>query len=263
MTLVAGFDFRDLGPDGGGWMQTDNQKLEIHRTEGGSAAGAEVAMARYPSHFLCSYKEKIKRQYVHLERSSYANKANDTQRVFQLEIVGFSAESRNANEDELRWYGEEVFRPIMQATNVPAFVVPKGFHDTTTYKPKNPNNYLASARSEIRLTDAELVAFAGVLGHQHMPAPDSHWDPGALDVERILRYAFPNNATPEEREAMLTFIIDCYELYLGVTRSQIMADKQLRTDVDYHTWLLTSGQKTPEQYRSWFAGMARSQGRIF
>jgi hypothetical protein len=42
------------------------------------------------------------------------------------------------------------------------------------------------ATSPIRFkSEAELRAFSGICGHQHMPNPDTHWDPGLPPFDRM------------------------------------------------------------------------------
>src|SRR5690606_31946353 len=48
---------------------------------------------------------------------------------------------------------------------------------------------LASPSSRIRLSHEQWNRFSGQLGHQHAPAPNDHWDPGALNLHRIGSYA--------------------------------------------------------------------------
>lgn len=257
--VVPGFEFKDIGPDGGKWTETDDPKLELHTTEGGSVAGAESAMKKYPSHFCVSYEEKLRRQYVSLDKSAYANKNNDTARLYQVEIVGKAAETRNWSDDKLKWLGEEVFRPIMDATGVPPVIIHKGFHDGTEgIKP-----YISTASSPLRISTAELFSFSGILGHQHMPSPDSHWDPGALNVAKILKYAYPDEAAKED-EKMLSDIIEMFELYLGVTRAEIMASKDLRQQVAMHEWRCRENINgmTITQLRRDFDVLARHNGRL-
>lgn len=165
---VEGFTFKDLGPDGGIFAEHDDPKLELHSTEGTSLAGAESAFKACPPHFGVSVDECLWRQYVVVDRYAYANKSNDSARIYQVEIVGFAKDMRTKPDGWLRTLGEKLWL-ILDAVGIPLNVVRHGFHDTTTYTGSKP---LASEGSSIRLTSAELYAFSGILGHQHMPAPD-------------------------------------------------------------------------------------------
>ena len=46
----------------------------------------------------------------------------------------------------------------------------------------------------IRMSDAKWRAFTGICGHQHVPDND-HWDPGRLDVSRMLALAPADTGT--------------------------------------------------------------------
>ena len=182
---LPGFERRDLGPDGGPYDDTSRPKICWHTTQGSTLAGAEAAYAPYPPHLGIDPVRRIKRQYVSLDRHSYAFRGaeNDDEFVIQIEVVGFAQGTHMWPDSVLRWLGEEVVRPIRDAVGVPDVVVWHGF------KGEGDGIVLARSDSPIRLTSAQLRNFSGHLGHQHMPAPDEHWDPGALPVGKILAYS--------------------------------------------------------------------------
>lgn len=184
--LLEGFDYIDLGPDGGVYEVDDPWKIELHMTQGDSIEGAEGAFAPYPSHLGCEYEGKKRHQYVPLTRSSYSNLGghNDRSHTIQVEIVGRSENAPDFWPEELDWIGTDVLAPLKRAgIDFEMTMAPQGFHGGDEgIKP-----YLASASSPIRFpTLSEMRAFSGVLGHQHEPPPDDHWDPGRLDIPRIL-----------------------------------------------------------------------------
>lgn len=184
--IADGFDFVDLGFVGSSYEGNDPWKVELHMTQGDSIEGAEGAMAAYPSHLAMEFEGKKKHQYVPFSLAAGANLStrSDRSHVIQLEVVGFSENAPNFWPEELDWIGTDGLAPIYNAVGgFTLQMAPQGYHgsDEGIYP------YLASAQSPIRFpNDAALDAFSGVLGHQHMPSPDSHWDPGLLDVSRIL-----------------------------------------------------------------------------
>lgn len=46
-------------------------------------------------------------------------------------------------------------------------------------------SYRQANASGFRLTPAEWDRYDGVLGHQHVPDTNTHWDPGALDWKKL------------------------------------------------------------------------------
>jgi hypothetical protein len=183
--------------------ETSRPKICLHTTEGSTIEGAETAFARYPPHIGVEYRRQLRHQYLPLDRCSFSLKGSesDDEFVVQVEIVGFAGNPPTGAEAD--WIGTEVIAPIARAIGCPLVTVPQGFH--------GPNEgitpYISSASSPIRFrSEAELRAFSGVFGHQHAPAPDTHWDPGAIDITRILaaaRRALGPTPTPEEGPTML------------------------------------------------------------
>lgn len=192
---LPGFEKHYFGPSvhGGPYDEHAHPKLGWHTWEGKSWTAAESAFSPYPPHMAVNPYDRVKHQYVPLNMHSYAFKGNDNDDSFviQVEVAGFAHETPSWSQDFLRWLGEEVARPIMETVGVPAIIVPQGFHGD------GEGIILASTSSPIRFKSvAAMDAFSGHLGHQHMPAPDVHWDPGALDVAAIIRYAQENDDMP-------------------------------------------------------------------
>lgn len=185
-TWLPGFQRRDLGPDGGAFDVRRNPKVLLHTTEGSTLGAAENAYRNYPPHVGVDPDRRIRRQYVRLDRHSYslAGGESDDEYVIQVEIVGFAGQTHRWSDAMLRWLGEHVLRPIMAAVDCPPRIPRAGF------KGEGSGIVLASPNSPIRFSLAEFRRFSGVCGHQHAPAPDSHWDPGALNVRRIIDYAY-------------------------------------------------------------------------
>lgn len=182
---------------GGTYDDTTNPKLGWHTWEGLSWAAAETAFRSYPPHIGCKpphpgvpAREVGKRQYVPLNRHAYsfAGSESDDEYVIQVEVAGRAAEAADWTDQVCEWLATEIVAPLEKAVGIPPIIVSGGFYDTTNYRPKVGTNYLGSSRSEIRLTAGQLRAFSGHLGHQHMPPPDTHWDPGRLPIDRILSH---------------------------------------------------------------------------
>ncbi len=183
---LPGFERWELpGVPGLPYDEFDDPKALLHTTEGSSIDGAVQAYRAYPPQLIVDPVRRRKVQHIPLNRGGYAlwNGDADDSRCFQVEIVGFASQTHLWSDDVLRWLGEELARPLHEYGGVPYVVVWKGFRrDGEMPYP------LASSASPLRLTQGELDSFSGFLGHQHVPG-DDHWDPGGLNVGRILDHA--------------------------------------------------------------------------
>ena len=94
----------------------------------------------------------------------------------QVSIVGYASKMGDLTDDELFWLADVVFAPVLDLCEIPNVWMPTLGADSGVV--------LASTESPARLTEDECWSFNGVLYHQSWYGND-HWDPGALDVEKI------------------------------------------------------------------------------
>lgn len=188
---LAGFEHVN-GSGSGAWAgdNEDAPKIVLHTTEGPSLDGAIAALRAKSawSHFVVDPKTRRKVQCVSLAEGSKSlrNKAggvetNREKRVYQIEIVGYAAQTQNWSKADLEWLGKEVVGPLAAATGTP-LVAPRPFYGA------DAGWTLAVEGARQRLTPAEWDTAKGVFGHQHVPE-NNHWDPGKLNVDYILEAA--------------------------------------------------------------------------
>lgn len=162
-----------------------NPKGCLHTTEGSSIAGALSAYAPYPPHGIYDWRSREKLQHIPLSLASYsAMDGNDDDYMVQIELVGFAAESRFWPDQAWRNIAEDVVKPLEDHFGIPRRIIWHGFKDARD----GIYPYLSSTASPIRLNAAQLRDFAGWLGHQHLPSPDEHWDPGALQLQKAFAH---------------------------------------------------------------------------
>jgi len=191
------------GEDSGDWAadNEDAPKIVLHTTEGpaGSAQGAFASFKANRSwpHLTVDPTTRQRWQHVPLNKAARAlrntsapGQTNREGRTYQIEIVGRSAQSPSRPKTELDWLGTDVLRPLADATGAP-------LRTSVTFYGEDAGWILASASARQRLSAAAFDTYTGVLGHQHVPE-NTHWDPGALDVARILAAANGTNPSPEE-----------------------------------------------------------------
>lgn len=179
---IPGYQNIDLGPDGGVFQETAHPKGCLHTTEGSNLAGAEAAYKSYPPHIGYDPLNRIKHQYISLDKHSYSLKGSesDNEYVIQVEIVGFARESHLWPTAYYKHITEDVLKPLEELVGIPRKFL--------QFYGEGEGFVLASPDSPIRLSSGALRAFTGWLGHQHIPAPDSHWDPGKFPIRECLGY---------------------------------------------------------------------------
>jgi hypothetical protein len=135
---------------------------------------------------VASFNHKRIVQHIPLNKSAYSLKSgeSDDEPVIQVEIVGFASTSHNWSDAQLKWLAVEVLAEIYKLWWFEIKGPPQGF--------KGANDgiypYIASAASPIRFTKSQFENWGGVCGHQHAPSPDDHWDPGKLNINKLLQY---------------------------------------------------------------------------
>ena len=188
---------RVVGEGSGTWAadNEDAPKIVLHTTEGSNvqaAINAYRANRSWP-HLTVNPVDRTRLQHVPLDIPARAlrntatpGQTNREGRVFQVEIVGFAGKSHTWTGDTLDWLGAEVIGPLAAATGTPLTT-------SVTFYGEGAGWVLASASARQRLSAAAWDTYTGILGHQHVPE-NTHWDPGAIDIDRILAAA--RNLTP-------------------------------------------------------------------
>lgn len=186
-----------------GTYSTPVDKLLVHTTEGGSISGAVAAYRANNSwpHLTVDCRfGKVPWRVGHLDLSVPARALRnerggvETNRdgVIQIEVVGSA--TRPADID-WEWFGEHVAWPICVAMDIPwSSSVP-----WVAY----PASY--GTRAPQRLSGPAWTAYTGILGHQHAPE-NSHGDPGAIPIDRVLAAAPVTPIVSEEDDDMYRVI---------------------------------------------------------
>lgn len=217
---LPGFDRRPLGSTvrGRAYQYHHNPKGCLHTTEGGSIDGAIAAYSPYPPHLVYDWRTRQRVQHVPLTLASYSAKdGNDDDYMIQVELVGFARDTRGWSDEALQRIAEDVARPLEQHFDIPRRAIWHGFKDERDgVKP-----YLSSTTSPIRITSAQLRDFSGWLGHQHLPAPDTHWDPGAFPIARMFAFMMEDDMQLTDQINTLTFPPDKPQT---VTVGQMLAE---------------------------------------
>lgn len=189
MTWLDGFTrVDDVRGKGGGTFVNAAPCGVIHTTEG---SNIDAALSVYRSKMVAPHctvdpARRIRLQHIPLDRSAYAlvndNGGVETNRhgVRQVEIVGFAGQTHTWPDEWLEWLALEVIRPISVATGITGPGL-RCYGEDAGWT-------LATPTARQRLSFDAWNRFGGWCGHQHVPE-NSHWDPGALDLPRIVQIA--------------------------------------------------------------------------
>lgn len=190
MPTLPGAEWIPAPSGGGGFAYDAPNKLMLHTTEGPTI---EAAVSAYRSHGAwphCTVDPLTRRIVEHIpyNRSASAlyngpqpmepNRANV---VLQVEIVGRAANTHTYSDDWYRWLATKVVRPLCDLADVPA-------RCTRFYGAMHGT--IAVQGWPGRFQDDRFNGYAGILGHQNVGDGNDHWDPGALDQDRLLMFAF-------------------------------------------------------------------------
>lgn len=182
----------------GGNYTSGPRKFVIHTTEGSTAAGAFAAYedGGVP-HFTWVLPSRGAAKYQHIDTavaaSALRNESGGVQTnrdsAIQVEIVGFSKDTRYLDDDDLKWLGDAI-REVCEREAI-------DWHKAPTFYDGQSGFTLATPTARQRMSEATWDAYNGVCGHQHVPE-NSHWDPGALDYPRLLQLQEEDMPTPAE-----------------------------------------------------------------
>lgn len=201
---IPGWSRHEFNLRGKPYQYTHNPKGLVHTTEGSSIAGALAAYAPYPPHGIYDWRTREKLQHISLDLASYsAMDGSDDDYMVQIEFVGKAAETRNWPDEAWRNIAEDVFKPLEDLFGIPRVEIWHGFKDGGD----GIYPYISTAESPIRISPTQLRDFSGWLGHQHLPAPDNHWDPGRFQIQKVFHFMSTTNVLPVEEEDSMTKIL--------------------------------------------------------
>jgi len=206
---LAGWD-RIPGKSSGTWAGGNPRpKLVLHTTEGpsiGSAVNAFTANNSWP-HVTVDPVRRRRVQHVPLDAPARAlrntaapGETNREPVTIQVEIVATAHNPSTApqgqtsvlslSDEDLDWLGTHVVKPLCEAAGVP-------IRTAVTFYGEDAGFTLASLTAKQRLSRSVWDASSGIFGHQHVPE-NTHWDPGPLDVARIIAAAQTQPPKPTE-----------------------------------------------------------------
>ncbi|MEX2267245.1 MAG: hypothetical protein WEA75_01025 [Acidimicrobiia bacterium] len=202
LDLLPGWEYRKRAgglwqQDGGSMVGGAEWSLVLHTMESWDFEGSMnylTTRGLWPQ--LCyNPRDRRKVQGIPLTRAgkALANKAGGVQtnreNTIQVEMPGYAGSSHDWDKERLDNIAIDIVIPLQKAGYPIQLVAPKfvGLESGTIASPSAPQ----------RMSYAAWAKFGGVCGHQHVPEND-HWDPGRLDIERVLATA--RGTTPVKQE---------------------------------------------------------------
>lgn len=187
----------------GTWNGSGPWKLLLHTTETRGVPGYQDG--QLAPHITWGPRSGKFYQHFPLTGPSEALSTFDDDMVIQVEMICYSAKNI-ADEVGGLWVGnltpeqlEQLAgfcRWVMGHLNIPA-VWPK----------KQALSYTAANATGFRMSAEVFKAWSGLLGHQHAPFPNRHWDPGAFPWTRFMPLLQPEDEmTPEQEQRILDAI---------------------------------------------------------
>jgi hypothetical protein len=195
-SAIAAVDTYDLVSDESVWLPTAVRRPPsvngpqftalpwrgvLHTTEGGTLTGALATLdanKSWPNLTIDPDHLSITQHYP-LSRGARALTDSGTPqnaaRAIQIEIVGFAAQSPDWAPERLAFV-RDVMRQIEAVVPIPR-TTSRNFLDLAAVN-ATPSN---------RMSIDEWKRFSGWCGHQHVPGNTARWDPGAIDIQTLLR----------------------------------------------------------------------------
>jgi peptidoglycan hydrolase-like protein with peptidoglycan-binding domain len=189
MARIPEFNFVQGPKSGYSYRDDDHQwKLLLHTTE--TPPGTALTLARnhqYSPHFWVDPVTGERYQTIDTGRAAYALRnlrggvETNADRVIQIEIVGYTAETPHWDEARCRWLGEHVIAPILREH-------PEIKRQWLGFFPPTQGGNWARTNAPMRLQGAQWDNYSGILGHSHAPE-NTHVDPGGILIDKIMHYA--------------------------------------------------------------------------
>ena len=222
------------GTGTGSWSQRGRWKIVIHTTETRGIPGYDGG--QFAPHVTYWPKHRTWTQHFEFSRPAEAIKNFDDDRVIQMETICYS-DKRKGDEVGGLWVGHltdqhlddlgTFLRWVMRHLDIPA-----------RWPGKQAFSHGEAKAAGFRFTESEFLDFGGLLGHQHTPAPNDHWDPGAFPWERLLA------RLDQEDEDMFSRVLT-KDTWGTLFDQGIVQGRSKRVVVDY--W--TSPERSDEEHR--------------
>lgn len=221
------------GKSGGSYIGVP-VKVVLHTTETIGLPGYNEGLSA--PHLTYNPKTRVWVQHTDLKTAARAlrnqtggvetNRAN----AYQVEIICYSNKAIADGSASRLWVGDlddlayEDLRALIDWTGVPV-----------VWPGRQAFSYSQANAAGFRLGPDEWVNYNGIVGHQHVPEND-HWDPGALDWNRIITVGVDLPLTEKEENTVRDLLAALEANGAGTQASrQALLDKMAKIGKNYPT----------------------------
>jgi len=153
----------------------------LHTTEGGTIEGAmSVFRTHFAPHFVLgksAHSGVVIYQLVPIGFIGAALVTHNNMAIVQVEMVGFSKETLWFTDDETAAALAGLMAACRDEYGIPLS------------RPWADGVYGKASASDPHRNGGQFGKYAGWFGHGDVPAPDSHWDPGAFEWSKAFALA--------------------------------------------------------------------------
>lgn len=180
---------RMLGEAPGQWSGHGEVKLVVHTTETSGLPDYDPddddITGELAPHLTYMPKTREFVQDYRMNRPSESLRTFDDDQVWQLEIACYSQRSITIGRPWRIWVGDLKHHHYEDIATLPIWL--SKFVDLKFQWPgRQALSYAEANAPGFRFSADEFWNYGGLLGHQHTPSPNTHWDPGAFNWNLLM-----------------------------------------------------------------------------
>ncbi len=171
------------GGASGSWSGRGEWKLVVHTTETRGMPG--YTSGDFAPHLTYWPARNTWTQHYRTNRPAESVRTFDNDQIYQIEIIAYSNRPIADRYGGL-WIGDISDAHLARLAEFVEWLRRNGIPIQSVWPGKRALSYSQANAPGFRYTPGQFYDWPGVLGHQHTPAPNTHWDPGAFPWERFI-----------------------------------------------------------------------------
>lgn len=171
------------GSGSGVWSGRGEWKLIVHTTETRGMPG--YSNGAYAPHLTYWPLRRTWTQHSTLKRPAEAIRSYDDDQAYQIEAICYSSRTI-ANRVGGLWVGDLTDIHLADLAAFPNWLIDRGLPLQRVWPGRQALSYSEANADGFRYPVQAYLEWPGLLGHQHTPFPNTHWDPGAFPWPRFM-----------------------------------------------------------------------------
>lgn len=171
------------GGASGSWSGRGEWKLVVHTTE--TRGMPSYSAGDFAPHLTYWPARNTWTQHYRTNRPAESVRTFDNDQIYQIEIICYSDKSISDRVGGL-WVGDLRDAHLARLAEFVEWLRGHGIPIQSVWPGRRALNYSQANAPGFRFTPQQFYDWPGILGHQHTPAPNTHWDPGAFPWERLI-----------------------------------------------------------------------------